>query len=364
MPVGTQIDISATPSVPNGPAQRLDLSGWTGTATGGAGDLVVTLGADPVNVTANYKQMNYLAMASNPSSSAKWSAQPSSLDGYYDATSTVTLAVTAMPGYKFLNWTGDLTGTAPSGSVQMNSPRAVTAMMAKTPYVSPAGVENGAGSTPVNAVAPGSVVSVFGANMASTTAVGQATPLQQTLGGVTATVGDQILPLYFVSPSQINLQLADVPLGAQTITISSQGQPNVQVNFTVARNAPGLFQQTINGQAFAIAYHADGSSVTQSAPAQIGETITVYGTGFGPTNPARLEGFAVPASPAYNMVDTVNVSGGSVTAPATAAFALAGSVGIDVVQFTLTDPTLSGTNAAVSVSVNGQASNSVLVPVQ
>jgi uncharacterized protein (TIGR03437 family) len=364
LPVGTQVDISATPSVPNGPAQRLDLSGWTGSASGGAGDLMLTLGADPVTVTANYKQMNYLAMASNPSSSVKWSIQPISSDGYYDAASTVNLAVTAMPGYKFLNWTGDLAGTAPAGSVQMNSPRSVTAMTSKVPYVSPAGVENGVGNTPVNAVAPGSVVSVFGANMASTTVVGQATPLQQSLGGITATIGDQIAPLYFASPNQINLQLPNLQAGSQTLVISGQGQPTVQVTFTVARNAPGLFLQTINNQSFAIAYHADGSAITQSAPAQIGETITVYGTGFGPTTPDRLEGFAIPATPVYNVVDTVSVAAGSVTAPATASYALAGSVGIDVVQFTLTDPTLSGTNATVSVSINGQASNSVLVPVQ
>jgi uncharacterized protein (TIGR03437 family) len=138
----------------------------------------------------------------------------------------------------------------------------------------------------------------------------------------------------------------------------------VQVNFNLVRNAPGLFQQSINGQAFALAYHGDGSAITAAAPAQVGETITVYGTGFGPTNPARLEGFALPASPVYNIVDAVTVSAGSVTAPATAAFASAGSVGVDAVRFAITDPSVSGTNASVSVTINGQASNTVLVPVQ
>jgi uncharacterized protein (TIGR03437 family) len=182
---------------------------------------------------------------------------------------------------------------------------------------------------------------------------------------VTATVGEQFLPLYFVSPGQINLQLPEgVALGAQTLTISSPGQPNVQVNFTVAHNAPGLFQQLIDGQAFALAYHADGSAVNAAAPAQVGETITIYGTGFGPTNPARLEGYALPASPIYNVVDAVTVTAGSVTAPAVAAFALAGSIGVDAVQFTLTDPATSGTNASLRITVNGQISNTVLAPVR
>jgi uncharacterized protein (TIGR03437 family) len=364
-PVGTQMDIQAIASVLNGSNSRFDLTGWTGSATGGPGDLNVTLGPDPITVFANYRQMNYLAMNSNPSSAVTWSVQPSSPDGFYPAAATVSVGVTPLPGFKFRTWLGDLSGTSPAGAVAMTAPRAVTAMLDKVPYVSPSGVENGAGTTPVSAVAPGSVISVFGANMAAGTAVSPASPLPQSLGGVTAMVGQQFLPLYFVSPGQINLQLPDdMTLGAQTLTIASQGQPNVQVSFNAIRNAPGLFQQTIDGQAFALAYHADGSAVTAAAPAQIGESITVYGTGFGPTNPARLEGYALPASPVFNIVDAVTVSAGSVTAPAIAAFGLAGSVGVDVLQFALTDPTLSGTNASVSMTVNGQASNSVLIPVQ
>jgi uncharacterized protein (TIGR03437 family) len=90
----------------------------------------------------------------------------------------------------------------------------------------------------------------------------------------------------------------------------------------------------------------------------------MYGTGFGPTNPARPEGFALPASPVYNIVDAATVTAGSVTAPALSAYALAGSVGVDVVQFVIADPATSGTNAMVSVTVNGQTSNTLLIPVQ
>jgi uncharacterized protein (TIGR03437 family) len=364
-PVGTQIDIGASASLPNGTNSRLDLSGWTGSATGGPGDLVVTLGADPITVYANYQQMNYLAMSSNPTASVSWTVQPASPDGFYNAGATVNVSVTPLAGFKFRSWTGDLSGTSPAGAVTMTAPRAVMAMLDKVPYISPAGVENGAGSTPVAAVAPGSVVSVFGANLAVGTAVGPANLLPQTLGGVTAAIGQQFMPLFFVSPGQINFQLPDgIALGAQTLTIMPQGQPNVQVNFNLVRNAPGLFQQSINGQSFALAYHPDGSAITAAAPAQVGETITIYGTGFGPTNPARLEGFALPASPVYNIVDSVIVTAGSVTAPATAAFASAGSVGVDAAQFVITDPSVSGTNASVSVTINGQASNTVLVPVQ
>jgi uncharacterized protein (TIGR03437 family) len=364
-PVGTSIDIGASTSLPNGSNSRLDLSGWTGTATGGPGDLVVTLGPDPIAVFANYRQMNYLGMSSNPKGSVNWMVEPASPDGFYSATATVNVSVTPLPGFKFRSWSGDLSSTSPTAAVAMTAPRAVMAILDTVPYVAPAGVENGAGSTPVASVAPGSVVSVFGANLSAATAIGAANPLPQTLGGVTATIGQQLAPLFFTSPGQINFQLPEgVALDGQTLTIASQGQPNVQVNFNVARNAPGLFQQSIGGQPFGLAYHADGSAVTAAAPAQVGETIAIYGTGFGPTNPARLEGYALPASPVYNIVDSVTVSAGSVTVPAEAAFALAGGVGIDVAQFAITDPLASGSNVLVSVTINGQSSNTVLVPVQ
>ena len=178
-------------------------------------------------------------------------------------------------------------------------------------------------------------------------------------------LGNRLLPLFFVSPSQMNFQLpADVQPGAATLTVVAAGAANVTANFTVVQDAPGLFQQIVNGQSFALAFHADGTLVTQTSLAQVGELLTVYGTGFGPTNPARPEGFAVPALPVYSAVDPVSVAAGSGTLAPSATFALAGSVGVDAVQFTLTDPTLSGTNAALSITINGQQSNTVLLPVQ
>jgi uncharacterized protein (TIGR03437 family) len=372
-PVGTQIDIGAPVNVPQGSGSRQSLTGWTGGATGGPTDLILTLGADPITVSASYQAMNYLGMTSSPANAAVWTVLPVSPDGFYTPGTTVSISVTAQAGFKFQYWSGDLTGPNTAGSVTMSVPRAVQAVMTKVPYVASAGIENGAGSTPVNGIAPGSVASIFGGNLAGTTVTApaatpetaQATPLPQALGGVSVLLGDRLLPLFFVSPSQINFQLpADVPVGATTLTVAIAGATNVTANFTVVQDAPGLFQQIVNGQAFALAFHTDGSQVTQTSPAQIGELLTVYGTGFGPTNPARPEGFAVPASPAYSAADPVTLAVGSDTLTPAATFALAGSVGVDAVQFTLTDTSLSGANASLSVTINGQQSNTVLLPVQ
>ena len=152
--------------------------------------------------------------------------------------------------------------------------------------------------------------------------------------------------------------------GAQSLTVSAKGQPDVQAVFNVVRNAPGLFQQPVGDQAFALAVHEDGSPVTADSPARRGELLTVYGTGFGPAGHKRPEGFPIPSDPVYLIVDPATVSIGDAVVPAENAFAAPGRVGIDAVQFRLGDGAPGGANANLRVSINGQDSNVVLLPVQ
>jgi uncharacterized protein (TIGR03437 family) len=361
-PMGTRVLVSVPASVPEGDGSRADFSGWTGH---GLGDLAMTLGPDAQTAGATYHFMNRLLAASDPPNGATWSVQPASQDNYYDAQTMVAVSLTVLPGYRFHRWDGDLSGTIPSGIVAMNAPRSVRALLDPIPYIPATGVSNGAGITPQTGVAAGSVASVFGANLGSSVLVAPDGILPQTLGGVTAVAGDRLLPLFFVSPSQINVQLPDdLPVGTQTLTVSSQGQPDVHATFSVVRNAPGLFAQAINGQAFAVAIHEDGSPVTSDAPAQRGELLTVYATGLGPVDHPRPEGFAVPLSPPYRVTDGVNVQVGDAVFAAENAFAAPGRLGIDAVQFRLSDGAPSATNATLHVTVNGQDSNTLLFPIQ
>ncbi len=364
-PVGTQVRVSAPASVPLGDGTRADLSGWSGSVPAPTGDWVGTLGGDPVVISANYRTMNRLSTASIPAGSASWSVQPGSPDGYYDSQTTVTVSVTAQPGYRFHGWSGDLSGSVPSGTVLMNVPRSVTALLDAVPYIPPTGVQNGAGSTPQPGVAAGSVISIFGANLASAVATGPDTPLAQTLSGTVVQAAGRLLPLFFVSPGQINAELpADFTAGSQTLTVSAQGQPDAHASFTVVRNAPGLFQQAVNGQSWAVAEHEDGSAVTPSSPARRGELLTAYGTGFGPTDPMRPVGFAVPQTPPFLLLDAASVLVGDAVLAAENALAAPGRVAVDAVQFRLSDGAPTATNAPLRVSINGQQSNTVLLPVQ
>ena len=358
---GAQVAITVPASVAQGDGSRQDFNGWPNGGT----SYTVLVGNSDQRVVATYHLMNRLTALTNPPNGAVYTVTPSSADNFYDASTSVAISLAVQPGYKFRGWTGDLSGAIPSGVLAMSAPRSVTGLLDPVPYISPAGVMNAAGVTPQKGVAAGSMISIFGANLANNTTVAPDGMLPQTLGGVVARGGDRFLPLVFTSPTQINALLPDdMQPGDQVMTVSPPGQSDVRATFKVVRNAPGLFPVQGNGQVFAMATHEDGSAITTDSPAVHGELITVYGTGFGPTSTPRPEGFPIPTSPDYLIVDTAAVQVGDVVISPEKAFAAPAKQGVDAVQFRLGDGAPTGTIATFKVTVNGVDSNTVMLPVQ
>jgi uncharacterized protein (TIGR03437 family) len=103
-------------------------------------------------------------------------------------------------------------------------------------------------------VAPGSIVTAFGAGLATTTAVADASNLPASLGGVSITVTDHTGAsspglLYFVSPTQINYVLpGDVAEGDATVHILRGGAEVAHGAAQIVRGAPSLF--AANGDGF------------------------------------------------------------------------------------------------------------------
>ena len=363
-PLGTQLTISAPASVSVGPGSRQDLLGWSTGA--GPGNITIVAPANLTTVTANYHLMNQLTTATSPANAAIFSLQPPSADGFYDSSSVVNISLTAKPGFQFRSWSGDLNGIAPFGTVVMNQPRSVTALFATVPYLPTGAVTNGAGPTPSSSVAPGSAISIFGVNLADSTQINMASTMPQTLdGGVTVSAAGRLLPLYFVSPGQINAQLpADLAVGPASLVVTTPEQNQVTASFTIAQDAPGLFAFTVNNKAYAIVFHQDGTLVTESSPAKPGEKLTLYGTGFGPTIPARPEGLPVPLTPPLVVTDPASVQVGTASFPALSAYALPGAVGIDAVEFQLGSGAPSGGDFQLTVTINNVVSNTLLLPIQ
>jgi uncharacterized protein (TIGR03437 family) len=226
-------------------------------------------------------------------------------------------------------------------------------------------VKNAAGDTPLSAVAAGSIVSIEGVNLASNFLLGPSSPLTQTLENITVLVGSNILPLVFVAPRQINAQLPpNLVDGVYTLTVQSPGNPDVSANFTVARNAPGLYNKIVNGQAFGLFLHENGDPITADSPAHRDETVTLLGTGFGPLLQMSPEGFPVAESDTSALVDPLSIVAGGNTIAPTYAGAADGRVGVMAIRFPISDPLPTATTLNFKVNVGGQDSNTVLLPLE
>lgn len=361
-PAGTDVHLVAPASVPLGAGTRADFSGWS---DGGSADRVVKMTSDAVALSANYSTLYRLDAASDPSNGVTFRSEPGSADGYYAAGTSVVLSAETKPGFRFRRWDGDLSGTYPSGTVNLSRPISVLALLDRVPYVAPAGVQNAAGDTPDHLVAPGSIVSIYGESLGADVSVGPNSPLAQTLGGLAVTLQDRIIPLYFASPQQINAQLpSDLAEGTYTLTVTTAASQTVTAEFTVARDAPGVFTRPVDGKPVVMATREDGQAVTPDTRVHSGEIITFYGTGFGPYDRPAVDGFAFPDFPEYKVADTVEIltADQQVYAPEWAGGA-AGFTGMVAVRFRVPDALPPGANWEFAVRVGGRVSNSVLLPI-
>ena len=85
---------------------------------------------------------------------------------------------------------------------------------------------------------------------------------------------NRLLPLLYISPTQINAQLfSDLSDGTYTLTVHHTTQQDASRNFKVQRNSPGLFQwYPEQGDPTVAAFREDGSMLTADNPAVINET--------------------------------------------------------------------------------------------
>lgn len=103
-------------------------------------------------------------------------------------------------------------------------------------------------------LAPDSIGTIFGASMATTTAVAATVPLPETLAGVSVTIQDHLgnqirCPLFFVSPQQINFQVPPTVFpGFVWLVVSRPNTEPLAGDLQIQRISPGLFTANGNGQ--------------------------------------------------------------------------------------------------------------------
>jgi uncharacterized protein (TIGR03437 family) len=257
-----------------------------------------------------------------------------------------------------------------AGAIGSPASIAITLVVQGTqPTANITAVSNAGGFQP--GVAPATWVSIFGTNLSTVTYTWQASDfvnglLPTSLQGVSVTING--LPAYidYLSPTQINvLAPDDATTGPVQVQVTAAQQASNSATVQQGQFAPAFF--TIDNGAYVAALHADYTLVgsanllpgVTTQPAQPGETILLYGTGFGPTSPA-LPTAQLVATPAV-LANSVQVTIGGVAATVV----YAGLVESGLYQLNVTVPALPNGDAAVLATIGGVASQTgVSVTVQ
>jgi uncharacterized protein (TIGR03437 family) len=152
------------------------------------------------------------------------------------------------------------------------------------------------------AVPRGCLVSIFGTGLARAASSAASQPLPTRLDGTAVLVGDLELeaPLYFVSPTQINFQLPFEVLGERLpIVVATAAGRSRPFTLVPAAAGPGIFTRSGDGKGPALAF---GPNFQPVDTIKAGETVILYATGLGPTDPPVPSGRSGAAVEPLNRV--------------------------------------------------------------
>jgi len=243
------------------------------------------------------------------------------------------------------------------------------AAFAQAPSVANGGVLNAASFDRTQPVASGSLVSIFGTNLATSLSQADSIPLSNKLGDTTVTFNNIPAPLLFVNHDaangdQINAQLPwEIQGGTAQVVVTKGGVASAPVSFQVNTGAPGLFAVNF-GTGQAIAYgNSDG--LLAAAPgaipglnthaAKIGDqtTLVLLATGLGPVTGSVQTGDIVRDGALHTCINTPTVLVGGVKAQVAFAGLTPQFVGVYQINIVIQPGTPTGNAVPVQIQSNG-----------
>ena len=235
---------------------------------------------------------------------------------------------------------------------------AAASAYAQTPAVSAGGVTNAANF--ISPVAPGSLVSIFGTELAGGLAQADTIPLATSMSNVSVTFNGVPAPLLFVSGGQINAQLpwnvlSSGTAGTALVVVTRNNQASAPRSLQVGPFSPGIFAL---GN-IAVAINPDGSIAAPAGaipgiatkPAKIGDPggLVILCTGLGAVDPPAVNGAdSLDALRTATTTPTVLIGGKA----ATVVFAGLSPQFVGVNQINVAIPTGTPTGDAVSLQIS------------
>jgi uncharacterized protein (TIGR03437 family) len=235
---------------------------------------------------------------------------------------------------------------------------------ANAPVVRAPGVVNAASYSPSAPLSPGTIIAIFGSNLANGTASASTLPLPSELSGTLVTIGGKAAPLLYAGPGQINAVIPyGLPVNTNTQVIVQQGNAYTSPEpITLSASDPGILTKTAIGAGQGVIIKADGHFAEPGTPAQAGDEITIYAVGLGETTPQATAGQAASGSPLQRVAGVSLTIGGQ---PARVDFAGLAPGFAELYQINAAVPAgVSGDSVPVVLTVAGQPSPPVTMAVQ
>ncbi|MDZ4797203.1 MAG: hypothetical protein SGI92_03500, partial [Bryobacteraceae bacterium] len=156
--------------------------------------------------------------------------------------------------------------------------------------------------------APGSLISVFGRNLA-TDGLYTGGTAPTLMGGLCITLNNQPVPLLMTSSGQVNAQIPpELVAGRYSMILRNidrkAASPPQQL--TLVKAAPAIFANPETKEV--LLFRHNGTPVTKASPARRDEALMMFATGLGTTKGGRVvSGQASPSTPLAEVADDVKL---------------------------------------------------------
>ena len=167
--------------------------------------------------------------------------------------------------------------------------------------------------------------------------------------------------VYYISPTRIDVLAPDDDVTGPVPIVVTNGQNSVAFTAQLAAYAPGFFLFEPNDRKYVAAVHPDGTRVGPAGllggtlttrPVAVGGRVSLYGTGFGPTDPFRPANQFLVESARLPAAAGLEITIGGVPA----AVEFAGMVSNGQYQFNVVVPNVAAGDQPVVVKVGGVSS--------
>jgi len=255
--------------------------------------------------------------------------------------------------------------TAPrTGAIHVGSLAFAVTQSASGPPVPTLTSVNSAANYRTDAVSPGEIVALFGANMGPAKLV----PLQVSNGAVTNSLaGTQVLfdgvaaPLVYTRSDQVS---AIVPYGVAgksktEVQVTYNGLPSNSKTMPVQAAHPAIFTVDVSGTGPGAILNQDNTLNSATNPAARLSVVAIYATGGGTTNPQLADGAVTGSTlPFLTEAAAVTVTIGGIDARVTYAGGVPGAVaGLTQINAEVPAGVASGSGVPVMVKIGGFASS-------